>query len=86
MVDEDKELARVSKELKSVIEYISTIQRKLENENFVKRAPENVVKDEQRKLEEQRKLMNELEEKLNDCTDRADRFFERTPEGGRLHK
>jgi len=28
----------------------------------------------------------ELEEKLNDCTDRADRFFERTPEGGRFHK
>ncbi len=64
MADDDKELARVNKNLKNVIEYISVIQKKLENENFVKRAPENVVKDEQRKLEEQKKLMKELEEKL----------------------
>ncbi|MBI3671773.1 valine--tRNA ligase [Candidatus Azambacteria bacterium] len=64
LMDKEKELERIRKELAGAIEYRAVIQRKLENENFIKRAPEKIVNEEKKKLEEQNDLIKILEEKL----------------------
>ncbi len=64
LTNKEKEVERIQKELKNAKDYKLVIQKKLENENFIKRAPENIVKEEQKKLKEQNMLIKKLEEKL----------------------
>jgi len=64
MIDKDKELQRLKKELDQATEYASRLKQKLENENFVKRAPQNIVAEEKRKLAEEEDRIKELERKL----------------------
>ncbi len=52
LVDVDAERARISKELDKISKEIARSQAKLDNESFVKRAPSEVVQQEQERLRE----------------------------------
>ena len=62
LVDIEKELARLAKEIEKAEKNISGLRGKLSNENFVARAPENVVKMEREKLEKAEALLVQLKE------------------------
>ena len=62
LVDIEKELARLAKEIEKAEKNISGLRSKLGNENFVARAPENVVLAEREKLEKAEKLLSQLKE------------------------
>ena len=48
--DEKKEKIRIEKEIKNLKKLIENQKKKLSNENFIKKAPQNIVKKEQEKL------------------------------------
>jgi valyl-tRNA synthetase len=50
LVDKDKEIARLSKELETVKKDIEFLQNKLNNQGFISKAPEKVVEDLKNKL------------------------------------
>ncbi len=50
LVDKDKELARLKKELQGVEKDIQIISSKLNNEGFVAKAPDNIIQQEKSKL------------------------------------
>jgi valyl-tRNA synthetase len=50
-VDQEKEKARLLKEKENLEKVISSLKSRLENEEFISRAPENIVKVEKNKLE-----------------------------------
>ncbi len=60
LVDVAKELERLDKELEKAHKNLAVIEGKLSNENFVARAPENVVKAEKEKAEKARSLITQL--------------------------
>ena len=62
LVDIEKELERIAKELEKARKNLASIEGKLSNENFVSRAPENVVNAEKEKAEKARALITQLEE------------------------
>jgi len=62
LVDMEKELARLAKEIEKAEKNIAGLRNKLGNENFVARAPENVVKMEREKLEKAENLLQQLKE------------------------
>jgi valyl-tRNA synthetase len=51
ILDTDTERARLNKERKSVLDEIEKLKNKLDNEAFIQNAPENVVKENHRRLE-----------------------------------
>lgn len=65
LVDREKEIARLSKEKEKTEKVISTISVKLQNEGFVKGAPEAVVEAERAKLRDAETLLKNIEESLN---------------------
>ena len=52
LIDREAELARLDRELKKLNSTLGTVRGKLENENFVSRAPEAVVQKERERLTE----------------------------------
>jgi len=52
LIDKEKEKNRLEKELTQLQKLQQAIQNKLNNKNFVERAPQNVVEGERKKLEE----------------------------------
>jgi valyl-tRNA synthetase len=60
LVDFDRESARLSKEIERRRSFIAGIEAKLANEAFVSRAPEEVVAQERRKLEDSREEVRKL--------------------------
>jgi valyl-tRNA synthetase len=52
LVDIEVEKARIKKEIERRKKFINGIQKKLNNEGFLSKAPENVIKLERRKLED----------------------------------
>ncbi len=62
LVDIDKELARLAKEIEKAEKNIAGLRGKLGNENFISRAPENVVNAERAKLEKAEALLQQLKE------------------------
>ncbi len=60
LVDVAKELERIDKELEKAQKNLAMIEGKLSNENFVSRAPENVVNAEKEKAEKARSLITQL--------------------------
>ncbi len=64
LIDPQKELTRIQKELKEAIEFRASIQRKLDNQEFIKKAPKHIVKQQEEKLKEQNKKIKNLEDKL----------------------
>ena len=64
LVDLDAERARLSKELEKAQKQVEGQERKLANENFVARAPEQVVATERERLEKAKALVENLTESL----------------------
>lgn len=66
LIDINQEIARLEKELDKWTKEVDRVQKKLSNEGFVKKAPENIVEAERRKekdyLEKQAKVKARLEE------------------------
>ncbi len=62
LVDVDKELERIAKELKNAKGEIARTEGMLNNEKFMAKAPENVVNQTREKLESAKKLLKQLEE------------------------
>ena len=62
LVDVSKELERIEKELEKAIKNLSGIESKLSNENFISRAPENVVSAEREKAAKAKDLIQQLQE------------------------
>ena len=64
LVDLDKERARLEKELEKARKNYENQMRKLSNESFVSRAPEQVVQTERDRAEKAKALIDNLEESL----------------------
>ena len=62
LIDVEKELARIAKEKENCLRQIAMFEGKLNNEQFVSRAPEKVVADQREKLEKNRALLRQLEQ------------------------
>ena len=62
LIDPQAELARLEKELEKLRKSSDSITKKLENKNFVDRAPGNVVEKERERLEEINVSLEKLEE------------------------
>ena len=63
LIDFEKELARLEKEKANCLKQIAMFEGKLSNEAFVSRAPEKVVAEQREKLEKNRALLAQLEER-----------------------
>jgi len=68
VIDLDKEKSRISKEINRLQGLIKATSAKLNNPNFVQRAPEDVVERERTKLEEMSNSLEKLEHILTDLT------------------
>ena len=66
LVDMEKEIARIEKEIEKAKEIIRITEGKLANEKFVSRAPEHIVNIEREKIVKQNALIANLEETLRD--------------------
>jgi len=64
LVDVEKELARITKELESARKFLASLEGKLSNEKFISRAPEAVVNAEREKAQKQKDLITQLEQSL----------------------
>jgi len=62
LVDMEKELARLAKEIEKAEKNINSLRGKLNNANFVSRAPENIVAAEREKLAKAENLLAQLKE------------------------
>ena len=62
LVDVEKELARIAKEKEKAEKMLNSIRGKLNNEGFVAKAPEAVVKAEREKAEKFEALLKQLNE------------------------
>ena len=62
LVDVEKELQRLAKEIEKAEKNIAGLKGKLSNENFVARAPEQVVQAERDKLQKAESLLQQLKE------------------------
>ena len=65
LVDVEKELARIAKELETNRKFLASLEAKLSNEKFVSRAPEAVVNAEREKAQKTRDLIASLEQSEN---------------------
>ena len=66
LIDLEKESARLQKEIDVTTQYIKSINAKLTNENFRKKAPKNIVDAEEIKRENSIKKLEDLEKNLKD--------------------
>jgi len=64
VVDIEKEKSRLAKELAETEKYVTSLEKKLSNEEFVKNAPEDVVNNEQYKRTEANAKLEKLKEQL----------------------
>lgn len=64
IIDKDKERARFEKEKSEKVTYITSLQAKLDNKNFIERAKPEVVEAERAKLDATKKELAEIEEHL----------------------
>ena len=65
LVDVDKEVERITKELEAARKFLASVEGKLSNEKFISRAPEAVVNAEREKAQKQRDLIDQLTESLD---------------------
>ena len=62
ILDIDAEISRLGKEIEKIDKSVFSLSRKLMNEDFLKRAPSDVVTKEKQKYEELVKMQEKLEE------------------------
>ncbi len=65
LIDFELEMARIQKEIDKTEAEAEKIKHKLSNENFLKKAPENIIFKEKEKLEEAEALLTKLKESLS---------------------
>lgn len=63
-IDQEKQIEEMEKELEYAKGFLASIMKKLNNENFVKNAPEKVVKNEEKKKSDAEGKIQKLEESL----------------------
>ena len=68
LVDLDKERSQLNKRKTKIELLLSDIKKKLSNENFVSRAPENIVKREQDKMIDLKDELEKIDSNLNMLT------------------
>jgi len=68
LVDLDKERLQLNKRKTKIELLLSDIKKKLSNENFVSRAPEDIVKREQDKMIELKDELEKIDSNLNMLT------------------
>ena len=65
LVDKDEELAKLNKRLSELDSFILSIENKLSNDDFISKAPENIVSGEKNKLNdflvERTKILSNIE-------------------------
>ena len=64
LVDVEKEIARIAKDLENQKKFLTSLEAKLCNEKFVSRAPESVVAAEREKANKTKDLIIQLEQSL----------------------
>ena len=64
LIDREKELARLGKEKEKCLSDIAFVEKKLQNQAFVAKAPAHVVEAERAKLAESKKHLEKLEESI----------------------
>jgi valyl-tRNA synthetase len=64
LVDVEKEIARITKELEGQKKFLGGLEAKLSNEKFISRAPEAVVNAEREKAQKAKDLIAQLEQSL----------------------
>ena len=65
LIDAEKETARLGKDLEKLSKEISRLSAKLDNEGFLKKAPENLVVSEREKLASYIEKKKSLEERID---------------------
>ncbi|PIZ74516.1 valine--tRNA ligase [Candidatus Peregrinibacteria bacterium CG_4_10_14_0_2_um_filter_43_11] len=65
LVDMEQEKKRLTKEVANLKQYISGLQKKLDNASFVQNAPPAVIEGEQAKLQEARAKMEKIKEQID---------------------
>ena len=65
LIDIDDEVKRLEKQISDMKGRLGAVNGKLGNSNFVDRAPEDVVANEQRKQAEYKSSLEKLQENLN---------------------
>jgi len=65
LVDFKKEFERLKKEAKRLTDYITALQLKLNNNNFVSKAPEHVVEEQRQLLKSAKTELAKVEEQIN---------------------
>jgi len=65
LIDINKEIERLQKQVDDMTGRLQSVNKKLSNDNFVKRAPDNVVKHEQSKQINYQNNLTKLLENLN---------------------
>ncbi|WP_446897614.1 valine--tRNA ligase [Clostridium sp. LBM24168] len=65
LVDRDKELERLNKEKTRLMKEIERVEKKLKNEKFVSKAPEEVVEGERAKGEKYREMFRTVSERID---------------------
>lgn len=66
LLDMEAEKTRLNKELKNIQNYLNGLEKKLSNEGFVKNAPESVIVEERKKLEEASLKLEKIEGQLEE--------------------
>ncbi len=66
LVDKDKEIERITKELENITSEIARASGKFNNQGFIAKAPANLVEAEKAKLEKYKELKNQLETRLSE--------------------
>lgn len=68
-IDVEKETARIKKKKEELEKYVVSLSRKLDNKEFIDRAPEDIVRKEKEKKERFERELRELAENLKALTD-----------------
>lgn len=69
LIDIEQEKERINKEIMRTEEFLSSIEKKLSNENFLNRASEDVVVNERKKREDSFSKLAKLKEHFNSLTE-----------------
>ena len=64
LIDINKEIERLEKQIQDMNGRLSAVAQKLENKNFVKRAPENVINNEREKQQNYKTDLIKLQKNL----------------------
>jgi valyl-tRNA synthetase len=65
LIDIKKEIKRLEKQVSNMDGRLNSVSKKLDNKNFVDRAPKNIIEHEKAKQADYQQQLNKLKENLN---------------------